>query len=96
MLLYHAFSYNSWECVSGSGCLQGWVGDGICDPECYNAICGFDNGDCEVTTTESVTTTTESGTTTTEVGTIQGNFVFYCNFLVKQDFVGKFMELCTS
>ena len=29
------------------GCPPDWVGDGICDAECYNAACNFDLGDCQ-------------------------------------------------
>lgn len=32
------------ECAPG--CPFDWVGDGICDPECYNPSCNFDGGDC--------------------------------------------------
>jgi hypothetical protein len=29
------------------GCPDGWIGDGFCDPACYNASCIYDDGDCE-------------------------------------------------
>lgn len=34
-------------CPVDQGCPEGFVGDGICDPFCNNALCEFDHGDCE-------------------------------------------------
>lgn len=30
-----------------SGCPDWWIGDSICDPECNNMQCNYDNGDCD-------------------------------------------------
>ncbi|OMJ88702.1 hypothetical protein SteCoe_9326 [Stentor coeruleus] len=30
-----------------TGCPTIWIGDGICDPNCYNSLCDYDNGDCD-------------------------------------------------
>ena len=36
------------ELVACAGeCLEGWVGDGVCNEACNVEACGFDDGDCD-------------------------------------------------
>ena len=33
--------------VCAPGCYDGWAGDNVCDVDCYNAACNWDDGDCD-------------------------------------------------
>jgi len=45
IVLYYLI--NTVSSICAPGCYNGWPGDGICDVDCNNYACNYDNGDCD-------------------------------------------------